>query len=37
MDEGEKLKNSAFSIKNKSKEDKDNLDPLYLYKVTLFF
>ena len=37
MDEGEKLKNSAFSIKNKSKEGKDNLDPLYLYKVTLLF
>lgn len=37
MDEGEKLKNSAFSIKNKSKEGKDSLDPLYLHKVTLLF
>lgn len=33
MDEGEKLKNSEFSIKNKSKEGKDDLDSFYLYKV----
>ena len=37
MDKGEKLKKFCIWQKNKSKDGKDDLAPLYLHKVTSLF